>query len=243
LAGSIGLAGSANIGDHVAMFEAVHGSAPDIAGQAKANPSALLLAAIQMLTHLGQGEVAVRLHNAWLKTIEDGVHTADIFKASQSTTLASTHEFADAVIARLGEGPSTLKPVAEAKTAPLKVSRPSRTKVSAKKTLVGVDVFVHFREPHARALAELIKPHAGPAFSLQMITNRGVKVWPDGHPETFCTDHWRCRFKTAPDWREVSHGEVAALMARLSKANIEFIKTEHLYDFDDVAGYTLGQGQ
>ena len=244
LAGSIGLAGSANIGDRVAMFEAVHGSAPDIAGQAIANPSALLLAAIQMLTHLGQGEVAVRLHNAWLKTIEDGVHTADIFTPAQSTTQATTHTFADAVIARLGEGPLKLKPVVEAGPATVKVvTRSARARVSAKKTLVGVDVFVHFREPQARALAELIRPHAGPAFSLQMITNRGVKVWPDGHPETLCTDHWRCRFKTAPDWTEVSHSDIAALLARLSEANIDFIKTEHLYNFDDVAGYTLGQGQ
>ena len=109
--------------------------------------------------------------------------------------------------------------------------------------LAGVDVFVHFREPHPRALAELIRPLAGPAFALQMITNRGVKVWPDGHPETFCTDHWRCRFKLAPDWQTVTNEDVVALLSRLSAAGIDFIKTEHLYSFDGEPGFTLGHGQ
>src|SRR5438876_423968 len=79
IAGSVGLAGSANIGDHCAMFEAIHGSAPRRAGQNLANPSGLLHGAILMLVHIGQGQAAERVHNAWLKTIEDGVHTYDIF--------------------------------------------------------------------------------------------------------------------------------------------------------------------
>src|SRR4029077_15602113 len=78
IAGSVGLAGSANIGDNVAMFEAIHGSAPRRAGQNLANPSGLLLGAVLMLVHIDQPEVAGRIHNAWLRTIEDGIHTYDI---------------------------------------------------------------------------------------------------------------------------------------------------------------------
>src|SRR6202040_2742889 len=69
IAGSVGLAGSANIGDRCAMFEAIHGSAPRRAGQNLANPSGLLLAAVMMLVHVGLTDVAETVHNAWLRTI------------------------------------------------------------------------------------------------------------------------------------------------------------------------------
>src|ERR687895_2481610 len=111
IAGSVGLAGSANIGDNVAMFEAIHGSAPRRAGQNMANPSGLLLGAIMMLVHIGQTDVAERVHNAWLRTIEDGVHTYDIYKEGVSKQKVGTREFADAVIARVGQKPETLKAV------------------------------------------------------------------------------------------------------------------------------------
>ncbi|MDI1242159.1 MAG: NADP-dependent isocitrate dehydrogenase, partial [bacterium] len=111
ITGSVGLAGSANIGEHVAMFEAIHGSAPDIAGQSIANPSGLLHGAIMMLVHIGQPDIAEKVHNAWLRTIEDGVHTADIFKEGLSKELAGTDAFADAVIERLGQLPETMKRV------------------------------------------------------------------------------------------------------------------------------------
>ena len=78
MTGSVGMAGSANIGEDFAMFEAIHGSAPDITGQGIANPSGLLHGAIMMLVHIGQAEVAEKIHNAWLKTLEDGFHTAEI---------------------------------------------------------------------------------------------------------------------------------------------------------------------
>src|SRR5437867_8091734 len=105
LAGSVGLAGSANISDQCAMFEAIHGSAPRRAGQDLANPSGLLLGAVMMLVHIGQPDVAARVHNAWLRTIEDGVHTYDIYQEGASTQKVGTKEFGDAVIARLGQSP------------------------------------------------------------------------------------------------------------------------------------------
>ena len=244
LAGSIGMASSANIGEHVAMFEAVHGSAPDIAGRDLANPSGLLLAGVQMLVHLGMHEPASRIHNAWLRTLEDGVHTADI--ASNATVKrVGTKQFGEQIIARLGQQPRSLTPVHYAPTQQaVAVAQPApRPTPKAVKELVGVDVFVHFREPQPSALASILRPHAGPAFSLQMITNRGVKVWPDGQPETFCTDHWRCRFRPAPGNSTVRPSDIAALLARLSGAQVEFVKTENLYTFDGQAGYSLGQGE
>src|SRR5499427_3875185 len=112
IAGSVGLAGSANIGDNCSMFEAMHGSAPRRAGQNLANPSGLLLGAVLMLVHINQPEPAERVHNAWLRTIEDGVHTYDVFTEGVSTQKVGTKEFAAAVIERLGHKPNTLKPVA-----------------------------------------------------------------------------------------------------------------------------------
>src|SRR3984893_8756017 len=109
IAGSVGLAGSSNIGAHAAMFEAIHGSAPRRAGQNLANPSGLLHGALLMLVHIGQPDIGERIHNAWLRTLEDGVHTYDIFQEGLSKQKVGTKEFAQAVIARLGQKPQTIK--------------------------------------------------------------------------------------------------------------------------------------
>src|SRR5512132_305395 len=111
IAGSVGLAGSANIGESASMFEAIHGSAPRRAGQNLANPSGLLLGSVMMLVHIGQSEVAAKVHNAWLRTIEDGVHTYDVYTEGVSSVKVGTKEFAAAVCARLGQKPNTLKAV------------------------------------------------------------------------------------------------------------------------------------
>src|SRR5918994_3453184 len=114
IAGSVGLAGSANIGDQCAMFEAIHGSAPRRAGQNLANPSGLLLGSVLMLVHIDQPEAAERVHNAWLRTLEDGLHTYDIFKEGVSKQKLGTREFAQAVIARVGQKPEKFKAVSYA---------------------------------------------------------------------------------------------------------------------------------
>jgi len=245
IAGSVGLAGSANIGEHVAMFEAIHGSAPRRAGQDVANPSGLLLAGVMMMVHVGQPGVAEAVHNAWLKTIEDGLHTYDIFVEGKSARKVGTTAFADAVIERLGQQPETLKPVAYARNASvMQIPKATPTR-PAKKETVGVDVFVHFRGP-ADELARRVKAASGngSGLGLAMITNRGVKVWPQGLPETFCTDHWRCRFQASGDGgAPTSHAAIAALLQRFAEAKIDFIKTEHLCTFDGKPGYSLGQGE
>jgi isocitrate dehydrogenase len=239
VSGSVGLAGSANIGDDFALFEAVHGSAPGIAGQNIANPSGLLLAAVQMLVHIGQGPVAERVHNAWLATIEAGVRTADVRGDGR---VVGTREFADAVIARLGEGPSVLAPVSYRTSDPIRIS--VTRKHGAVKALVGVDAFLHWWDGTPDDLGEMLSKLAGPELSLQMITNRGVKVFPQGLAETFCTDHWRCRFEAAdPMQSSVTPHQVLALLTRLVEAGYDVIKTENLYTFDGEAGYSLGQGQ
>jgi isocitrate dehydrogenase len=241
ISGSVGLAPSANIGDDFAMFEAIHGSAPDIAGQGVANPSGLLLSAVKMLAQLGQGDVATAVHNAWLRTIEDGVHTADIFRHGASRQRVGTMEFAGAVIDRLGESPARLKPAEYATTAVPRIAPTPRP--PAHKTLHGVDVFVHWRPGRTEDLAGRLLAAAGEPMRLQMITNRGVKVWPNGMPETFLTDHWRCRFQPETEGAEVTHRDILELLGRIEAAGLDFIKTEHLCAFDGTPGFSLGQGQ
>lgn len=242
IAGSVGLAPSANIGAECAMFEAIHGSAPRRAGQDIANPSGLLLAGVMMLVHIGQPKTAEKIKNAWLKTIEDGVHTYDIFDEAVSKEKVGTNAFADAVIARLGDEPTTLAPARYADNREaFQVPKPS-TRPPALKELVGVDVFVHQPKRDAEALAETMNKAANGSYKLSMITNRGVKVWPDGLPETFCTDHWRCRYVAEPG-KQFNKAMVVELLQKLTKEGVDFIKTEHLFNFDGEPGYSLGQGQ
>jgi isocitrate dehydrogenase len=244
MTGSVGLGGSANIGEHVAMFEAIHGSAPDIAGQGIANPSGLLLGAVMMLAHIGQAEVAQRIHNAWLRTLEEGVHTADL--ASPDTRAeVGTDAFAQAVIQRLGQEPQHFAPVVYQNPVAQATERaPLYTrKAPAVKKMVGVDVFVHDAHSSPDFLAGRLSTLATPAFALQMITNRGVKVWPGGFPETFCTDHWRCRFLARTLEGEVEHSHIIELLQRVTQGSVDVIKTENLCTFDGEKGFALGQGQ
>ncbi len=240
IAGSVGLAGSSNIGDGVAMFEAIHGSAPRRAGQNLANPSGLLLGAVMMLVHIGQGDVATRVHNGWLAAIESGAATYDIAQPGQKSL--STTEFTRAVIHHLGQRPKKLTPVdypvVESETAVTLTPRRRE-----EKTCDGVDVFLHAADISPDDLAGKIKAVTHDSWlQLKMITNRGVKVWPDGLPETFCVDHWRARFHS-PEPGHASGADIVNLLNRLAEAGLDFVKTEGLYRFDGVPGYSLGQGQ
>ncbi len=236
IAGSVGLAGSANIGENVAMFEAIHGSAPRRAGQNLANPSGLLLGAVMMLVHINQADIAERVHNAWLRTIEDGVHTYDIYKDGVSREKVGTKEFAAAVVARLGQQPETLKAVRYKSGGSEAVNAATSERAPEKKETIGVDVFLDWTKGTADELGASIKPLEGD-LNLTMISNRGVKVWPDGSPETFITDHWRCRFVSKTDGGAVTHAQIVSLLGRIMDAGYDFIKTEHLCNFDGQAGY------
>jgi isocitrate dehydrogenase len=243
IAGSVGLAPSANIGEHGAMFEAIHGSAPMIAGQNIANPSGLLLAAVQMLIHIGQPDVAVRVQNAWLCTLEDGLHTFDIYTEGASKQQVGTKEFAEAVIARLGQTPRVLTPVHYQAADETPAADTYKRAAPAQKDLVGVDVFLHWSEGSPDQLAQRLQPTGNQDLRLTMITNRGVKVWPNGLPETFCTDHWRCRFLSSEPGHTIKNSQIVNLLSRIDTAGLDFIKCENLCHFDGQPGFALGQGQ
>ena len=241
IAGSVGLAGSANIGEHVSMFEAIHGSAPRRAGQNLANPSGLLLGAVMMLVHVGLTDHAERVHNAWLRAIEDGIHTYDIYDDKVSKQKVGTKEFADAVIERLGQTPQILKSRKYSKGEQSHASAASRK--APQKELVGVDVFLDWTKGSPDDLGDALSQVNGDGVKLTMISNRGVKVWPGGHKETFCSDHWRCRFLTESGGGKVAHAQVVSLLGRVADAGYDFIKTEGLYTFDGERGFSLDQGE
>lgn len=240
ISGSIGLAGTSNVGEICAMFEAIHGSAPDIAGQNIANPSGLLRGAVMMLNHIGQQDVAENIKNAWSCVLEKGIHTRDIYKEGLSTQLVGTKEFGEAVIAHLGQKPEKLPVANYEKSVQLNLPKYVRRKAT-NKVLKGVDVFVDWKGAKADDLAaKLVELNSD--IKLSMITNRGVKVWPEGFEETFCTDHWRCRFEVG-NAHPAEKTSIAKLLTQALNADVDVIKTENLYEFDGERGYSLGQGQ
>lgn len=249
IAGSVGMVGSANIGKNVAMFEAIHGSAPDIAGQKIANPSGLLNAAVMLLSHVGKTKVADTIKNAWLKTLEDGYHTADVYQEKITKEIVSTSEFADRVIENLGKEPLILKK-SNLSAGNGEVNIPEYTRKEEKQVLVGVDIFINWRGKNPNEIGNTLNNIKSFKMKLKMITNRGVKVYPDGLPETYCTDHWRCRFvdidsKIDGDkiYNEVDFEKIIALQSILHHKGFEVIKTENLYEFDGKRGFSLGQGE
>jgi len=245
IAGSVGLAGSANIGENIAMFEAIHGSAPRRAGQNLANPSGLLQGAIMMLVHIGQSTIAERVHNAWLRTIEDGVHTYDIFKEQVSKQKVGTKEFGQAVVERLGKKPQTLKAVTYSQTEdePYAGETIVKERSDTHKELVGVDVFLDWMKGSPDDLGNALSQITPEDLKLVMISNRGVKVWPGGKSETFCSDHWRCRFLSQNNGSEIKHQQIIDLLSSVAGGGFDFIKTENLCNFDGERGYSLDQGE
>jgi isocitrate dehydrogenase len=240
ITGSVGLAGSANIGDDYAMFEAIHGSAPNIAGKNIANPSGLLMGAVMMLAHIGQYEVAEKIHNAWLTTIEDGILTADLFNEDLNRKKVGTAQFADEVIQRLGEKPNVLKPVSYSQSEDKKIKRSAITShEKEKKELVGVDIFLDWTGS-PEELGNMMNAFSNDTMKLTGISNRGVSVWPNAMPNIFCSDQWRCRFESEG---VIKHSDIINMLGTVNDAGYDFIKTEHLYKFNGKEGYSRSQGQ
>ena len=240
IAGSVGLAGSANVGTSASMFEAIHGSAPRRAGQNLANPSGLLLGGVMMLVHIGQWEAAERVHNAWLRTIEDGVHTYDIYEESVSKQKVVTKEFADAVIARMGRKPEKLAAVSYAGAqAGRKDWAPTPRSIDIQ--MIGVDLYVGSKGVAPQAFGDSVKEITFEGLTLKMIDNRGVIVYPGGMSETFLTDSYRCRFEAGG--ATITHAQVAGLYQKVAAAGYDIVKTESLRTFDGKPGFTLAQGQ
>lgn len=241
IAGSVGLAGSANIGEHAAMFEAIHGSAPRRAGKNMANPSGLLMGAILMLVHVGLPEKAALIHNAWLLTLEDGIHTYDIYNEKISKKEVGTKEFAVAVADRLGKKPHILKEVSYAAFSPISHSQTSQRE-NPKKEIVGVDVFVDSHES-IEVVEKKLQAAQDPELKLSMISNRGVRVWPVKMPETICSDCWRCRFVAKDKGKTLSQDHICSLLKRLGEAKVDFTQVELLRTFDGHPGFTLAQDE
>ncbi len=250
IAGSVGMAGSANIGENVAMFEAIHGSAPDIAGLNMANPSGLINAAIMMLAHVGQQDIADKIKNAWLCTIEDGYHTADIYQEGVSKAKVTTQQFADVVISKMGITPERL-PVSTLTKGVGTINIPKYKRQATTKELVGIDVFIDWKGNNAKDLGDKLSNIDAFKLKLKMITNRGVKVYPEGLKETYCTDHWRCRFVAVDaldnsnkvNYQIIEYEQIVALLSQLHHKGFEVIKTENLYQFDGQRAFSLGQGE
>lgn len=236
--GSVGLGISANIGDDFAMFEAMHGTAPDIAGQGIANPSGLLLGAVMMLVHIGQGDVAETVHNAWLKTIEDGIHTGDLYKEETSKKRVGTDEFKQAVIERIGQKPQTLKPVSYGAGKGALVMPPLKKRPEVQRELVGTDIFVYAKDKDVGVLASEIQPLVNDGLELSMISNRGVKVWPGDKPESLCSEMWRLRFKGKSGPRRI-----AKQISDIVDAGFDIVKTHNLYELDGEPAYSKAQGE
>jgi isocitrate dehydrogenase len=222
------------------MFEAIHGSAPRRAGQNMANPSGLLHGAILMLVHIGQPDVAEAVHNAWLRTIEDGIHTYDIYKEGTSRQKVGTKEFGDAVIERIGAKPQHLKPAEYNKNAQMNLAiRPAGK--PPMKMRAGVDLFIDRRDGDPDVIAGVMNQLAVEGARLTTISNRGTKVWPNGNPDTYWSDHWCCRFKAAGQPFTAEH--VVRLLEAANSAGFDVIKTEGLYTFNGERGYSLAQGE
>lgn len=218
IAGSVGLAGSANIGYHQALFEAIHGSAPRRAGQNVANPSGLLLASVMMLNHLGQGDTGEMVHNAWLKTIEEGIHTYDIFKEGTSKVKVGTKEFAEAVVKNLGKKPLHLK--AALKPNPVKLL-PEKEEPSPPKTQTGCDLFIEW---HGTVDALVEKARAlSSTFELESIQNRGTEVYPHNQPETLLCDQFRLRYK--------GRGKTSELIHSIEEKGFNLLQIQNLFVF------------
>jgi isocitrate dehydrogenase len=244
LVGGLGSAPSANVGEHISIFEAVHGTAPDITGKNIANPTALLLSGFMMLRYLGFMEQANLIENALLYTLENGVHTGDF--GDRTTPSLSTTEFAQAIISNLGKSPkeNAARDTKATSAGFHKPVAPSEQKIMLshhnleKSTVVGVDLFIE-SSLTAADLAPLIQKHLIGEQKLIMISNRGTQVWPTGSVFTECVDQYRARIEVPT---ETSLEEMFALSSRFS-TNLMVSSVEILRKFGEKAAYSLAQGQ
>lgn len=239
LIGGLGFAPSANIGQGIAIFEAVHGSAPKYAGQDVANPTAMILSGVLLLRHIGQIDAARLVENAVLATLEDGrAVTKDV--ASQHPPVG-TQAYADAVIANFGRQPSRF---GARDYRPLKMPRFSGGPVTVKpkaRTTRGCDVFIE-ADTTADALGQFlteIAPSAG--LKLKMISNRGTQVFPSRGAETDCVDHWRCRFLA--EGNDVPTAGLASLLEKIEHQGFRWMHIEKLEEINGAPGYTKAQGE
>jgi isocitrate dehydrogenase len=244
LVGGLGFAPSANIGDHIAIFEAVHGTAPDIAGRNIANPTALLLSGIAMLRHLGLMENAAIIENALLYTLEQGVHTGDF--GDKAVPALNTTQFAEAIIANFGkipqQGAKPLLPNMPATQTSFKLDH-NEMMVSddmQKEFIIGVDLFIE-SSGQPEYIAKKCQRHGGVKFKLVSISNRGTQVWPTGSVYTNLVNQYNVRFESIDD-SPLNQQDVLGLYVSLS-GDFKICSSELLNSWGNKKAYSLAQGQ
>jgi isocitrate dehydrogenase len=244
LVGGLGFAPSANIGEHISIFEAVHGTAPDIAGRNIANPTALLLSGIAMLRHLGLVEQAANVENALCYTLESGIHTGDFgdkTKASVNTT-----EFANAIIANLGKQPQhNPRPVLPNTPFNRNVEKFTKnplimSKEQEEETIVGADFFIESAEQPGE-VAKLLQQYDSELIKLVVISNRGTAVWPTGSIFTNLVNQYRARFESVGE-KPLQQTDIIALYGQIAQS-FKVCSLEVLNMWNGAKAYSLAQGQ
>lgn len=241
LVGGLGLAPSANIGHGMAIFEAVHGSAPDIAGMNRANPTALILSAVMMLRHLEEMDAADRIEAGLLRTLEDGSgYTLDV---AGGRPVLGTEAFTNTIIDNLGKEPKNRE---QRSHTPLAVpSAPQEVAFLPAESheVIGVDVFAEFDGP-PEVIGALLEEAAQPTkLKLKMISNRGTQVYPANGNRTDCVDHWRCRFLIDGPDHDLPLAQVNALLERIEANGLRWMHLEKLNRFDGEDAFTKAQGE
>jgi len=244
LVGGLGFAPSANIGDHIAIFEAVHGTAPDLAGKNAANPTALLLSGIAMLRHVGLMENAAVIENALLYTLEQGVHTGDF--GDKKIPALSTTDFAKAIITNFGKTPQqNARPILPNQPVTTTVFKLTKNEMMIsddpqKEAIVGVDFFIESSE-QPQSIAKKCQRHGGVKFNLINISNRGTQVWPTGSVYTNLVNLFNVRFESI-DGSPLNQQDVLGLYVSLS-GDFSICSSELLKLFGDRKAWSLAQGQ
>lgn len=236
LVGGLGFAPSANLGYDVAMFEAVHGTAPDIAGMDRANPTSMILSAVMLLRHLGEFTAAQQLEQALFVTLEQGIHTGDVPGGAPLGTQA----FAEAVATNIGHSSCWDSRHHHDVKMPVLLGTDVDTSPGSR-AKVGVDVFIEANESPGQVARRLQDSTAGGPFTLQMLSNRGTQVWPEPGTLPTCVDHYRCRLvidESSP-W---SDHAVIDLLSRVGSV-YRWMHVEKLEEHDGAATFTRAQGQ
>ena len=239
LVGGLGFAPSANIGNEIAIFEAVHGSAPKYAGKDVINPTAVILSAVMMLRYLEMFEAAEAIEHAVLVTLESGVLTGDVVGYDRGTP---TTKYRDTIIDNLGKRTESWT-VREHLPLQLPVldAAPDYVRPSSR-AVVGLDVFVESPLSASELGASLMELTSDTRLSLKMISSRGTKVFPPTGAITDTLDHWRCRFITKENPGDLPDEDVHQLLARISRRHM-WMHTEKLQEFDGELGFTRDQGE
>jgi isocitrate dehydrogenase len=241
LVGGLGFAPSANLGHDVAIFEAVHGSAPKYAGKDVANPTAMILSGVMLLRHLGEMDAATRVENAVLYTLAEGkTVTRDVVGDGKA---AGTRAFTDAIIANLGRAPVGWK-AREHKPLHVPGRLSAETSITKpRRQVVGMDVFVE-GDHSAGQIGGILTPLAESAgFKLKMISNRGTQVYPSRGAEMDCVDHWRCRFIYSKPNGDLPLDELNRLLGSIQTSGLHWMHIEKLQEFDGKPAFTKAQGE